>query len=329
MLSDTIIVQSAISAFNNAALWAPAFLYWTILALPLFWLAYKCSDVVVERLGWTRENILENVCVWTVALIFAWVILFSGNYGVLRDELSALPMVTAVIVFLASLFLSSHLRRRALPQFGWRGVLVAVVIVGMVGLSDMHVWWGPLLQIGAMLVGGLLGWFARGVMRPVAGTSLIMMMVVIAMLMQPEFFRFGQLGNLTVVHLVAILLFGCAVVATVVLFNIRPYGLIRRGMFIKLKWLLRVVCALGGALFLLTEAVPVLLGGMAVLFVLFAMSVLHVTHLECDALGCKMFAVSLMLFGMLTVIPVISVLGILYWQNTPHVGFWPEFRRLL
>ena len=36
MFESSMIVQSAISAFNNAALAAPAFLWWAILAVPVF-----------------------------------------------------------------------------------------------------------------------------------------------------------------------------------------------------------------------------------------------------------------------------------------------------
>ncbi|MBP3397902.1 MAG: hypothetical protein J6K82_03145 [Alphaproteobacteria bacterium] len=329
MLSDTIIVQSAVSAFNNAALWAPAFLWWALLALPMFVVTYMCSETIMARLGWTRENILERMTMWTTGLIFAWVVLFGGNYSVLRDGLSVLPMMTAAIVFLTSLFVTSHLRRGVLVRhFGWRNILMGGVVVAAVGMSDMHAWWGPLLQIGAMMTGCLLGWFARGAMRPIAGMLLIMTMVVVAMLMQPEFFRFGQLGNLTIFHLMAMLLFGILGAATIVLFNVAPRGAIKRTVYIKLKWLLRVVCALGGALFLLTEAVPVFLGALGALVLLFALSVGHSDKVDV-MLGHKVLAAVMVMFGIITVMPVISAMGILYWQNVKVSDFWPEIRRLL
>ena len=45
MLNDIIIVESAVSAFNNAALWMPAFLWWSLLALPLFVVIFLCADI--------------------------------------------------------------------------------------------------------------------------------------------------------------------------------------------------------------------------------------------------------------------------------------------
>ena len=40
MFDETLVVQSAISAFNNAALVAPTFFWVGVLALPLMALAY-------------------------------------------------------------------------------------------------------------------------------------------------------------------------------------------------------------------------------------------------------------------------------------------------
>lgn len=328
MLNDIIIVESAISAFNNAALWMPAFLWWTLLALPLFVVVYWCADAIMARIGWNRQNIVNNASMWLAGLTCGWVVLFGGNYDVLRDSLSVLPMMTATIVFLTSLFVSSHLRSRPRPKMNWwRWAVVAIVIMA-VGLSDTHAWWGPLLQIGALTLGCFLGRVARGDMRPFGGAVLIMMMVAIAILMQPEFFRFGQLGNLTVVHLLAILGLGGACMMTVATQNINPRGKIRHSVYIKLKWLMRVVCALGVALFILTEAVPVFIGTMVALFLSIAMSVWHADAVN-PVLGDRAFAIALMTFGAITVMPVITSIGILYWANASDMKFWAESKPLL
>lgn len=328
MLNDFIIVESAISAFNNAALWMPAFLWWTILALPLFIVVYWCADAIMGRIGWNKQNIVNNASMWLAGLTCAWVVLFGGNYNVLRDSLSVLPMMTATILFLTSLFVSSHLRKFALPKMNWWRWLLLILLVVAVGMSDTHAWWGPILQIGALGLGCLLGRIARGDMRPFGGTVMIMMMVAIAILMQPEFFRFGQLGNLTPVHLFAMLALGGACMMTIAVQNINPLGKIRYGIYIKLKWLMRVVCALGVALFLLTEAVPVFIGTMFAVFLSIALSVWHADRVNV-ALGDKMFAIALMTFGSITVMPVITAIGILYWVHTDNVKIWTEGKRLL
>lgn len=328
MLNDINVVQSAISAFNNAALWAPAFLWSTILMLPLFVVLYLYGGQITQLLGWTRSNILQKVTIWTAGLTLIWMVLFGGNYDVLRDNLSVLPIVTASVVFLASLFVSSHTPRgilKQIPRWGW---WVLILFLTMLALSDTHIWWGPLLQVGAFLLGATFGYLTQGQMRPVAGIILIMQMVIIAILMQPEFFRFGQLGNLTTAHLLAILSLGIVSMAVIAIKNIPARKKISHSVYTKLKWLMRVGCALGGALFILTEAVPVLLGTLGAVFIAFALSIWHSQN-KSDVLGDKLLAISLMIFGAITVMPVICALGILYWVNLPHINFWAESKRLL
>ena len=328
MLNDAVVVQSAVSAFNNAALWAPAFLWWAGLALPLFVVVWWCGGAIMQRVGWTDDNILGRVSIWTAGLTLVWLVLMGGNYGVLRDSLSVLPMMIAAIVFLTSLFVSSHMRTRPLPHMNWWRWIVLLGVLVIVGLSDLHAWWGPLLQIGAIALGAVLGRVAKAEMRPISGTLLIALTTTVAILMQPEFFRFGQLGNLTVFHLGAILLLGMAAMGTIAVLNINARGAVRRGVFIKLKWLMRVSCALGAALFLLTEAVPVFIGTLVAMFVSFAMSVWHSDKFDAR-LGYMMFACALGLFGVITVMPVITVMGILDWQSVKGCNFWRNVKQLL
>lgn len=328
MLNDITVVQSAVSAFNNAALLAPAFLWSALLATPLFIIVYLCAPQITSFLKWDRKNILEQTTTWTAALILVWVVLFGGNYTVLRDNLSVLPMVTATIVFLCSLFVSSHLLPHSLPQkrrFFWFCTILFIIALA---LSDTHAWWGPLLQVGAFLLGTGIGYIARGKMRPIAGIILIILMTTIAIIMQPEFFRFGQLGSLTIAHLLTVLLIGIASMATLAVMNIKPCGKINKGIYIKIKWLMRVICALGGALFILTEGVPVFVGTLVALFISFGMSVWH--HKQIPAqYGDKLLAITLITFGTITTMPVISALGILYWATTPSVDFWGTTKHLL
>lgn len=335
MFDDAVIVQSAMSAFNNAALAAPAFLWWAILATPLFVMVYWCGNSFREKIGWARDVLLKTVSVWTVFLTLAWIVLFGGNYGVLRDTASTLPFMVAAIVFVAVLFLSSNTRDVRLPS--WRGgsargriKIAAAVLLGVaaLGLSDMHAWWGPLLQIGAAAAGAVLGRIGRGEMRLVPGGVLVMLAATTAILMQPEFFRFGQLGTLTLAHLVGLMSVGVAAAAAIALRNVRPCGRIHRSAYIKLKWMMRFVALLGLALFGLTESVPVFLGTTVVFFVMFAMSVWHAKIIPA-ALGDKMFAAMMCAFGVITTMPAITALGILYWMSVPAGNTWRDAKFLL
>ena len=205
MLNDITVVESAISAFNNAALVGPAFLWWSVLMIPLFFMVRLYGNDFIARIGWKADDLLPKVSVWTVIFVLLWVVLFGGNYAVLRDDLSVLPMVTAVILFLSALFVSSHMRKIPLPHMGWRQWLYVLTAIILIASSDMHAWWGAVLQIAAFVLGVVFGRFAGSAMRPMGGCVLIMMTTVFAVLMQPEFFRFGQLGNLTIFHLLAVL----------------------------------------------------------------------------------------------------------------------------
>lgn len=335
MLNDAIIVQSAVSAFNNAALWAPAFLWWAVLAAPLFWFVYRFGGAIAQKLGWESATIVDNTSLTTVVLTAVWVVLFGGNYGVLRDGTSLLPLMTGAILFVSSLFIGSRTRGSRLPSLrglgrGRRLMAIVAVVVGiaLVAYSGNYSWWGPLLQVGAVLGGFVLGRATRGEMRVVPGTLLIIMATVTAMMMQPEYFRFGQLGSLTFVHLMAIMAIGASVAATIALRNVNARGRIYNSAYVKLKWMVRFVSLLAIALFGLTESVPVFLGASVSLFVLFAMSVWHAKSVSAH-LGDKMFAIVLMLFGAVTVMPVISALGLVVWANCPTARNGRDFGFLL
>lgn len=330
MFNDVIVVQSAVSAFNNAALMAPAFLWWAILAVPLFVLVYFCGAVATARLGWNRGNIMSRAAMVAVVLTLCWVVMFGGNYGVLRDAATVMPFMTAAILFLGTLFVGSHTRGMKLPPMRpWAKIAGGLVVLAAVGLSDMHAWWGPILQIAAFAGGFVAGrGGARHEMPPVAGTLMIIMMATTAMLMQPEFFRFGQLGSLTPAHLLFLLLIGVASAAVFALHNVNPRGRIHKSAFVKLKWMARFMAALGVALFFLTESVPIFLGTAAVFGCMFAMSVWHASDIP-DGLAEKMFAIVIGLFGIVTVMPAMTAVAILYWIMLPQKNTWNAAKFLL
>lgn len=319
MFDDAIIVQSAVSAFNNAALYAPAFLWWAILSGPLFAMAYMYGADFLGRLGWTRQNAGLRTCVTTVVMTLCWIVLFGGNYAVLRDNATVLPFMIAAIVFVASMFITSHARAADLSKVtpylrGRRAWVAAALVVLVVGLSDTHAWWGPLLQIGAVALGVLFGRSARAEMRPIAGTLLVIGATTTAILMQPEFFRFGQLGALTAFHLLFLVLIAATLAAVVALQNINSRGAIHASAYIKLKWMFRFVAALCVVLFVMTESVPVFLGLMVVSFMSAALTIWHRDSVHAD-LAEFLFATVLVLFGVITVMPVVTALGLVAMQR--------------
>ncbi len=335
MFDEVIVVKSAVSAFNNAALVSPAFLWYAILAVPLFVMVYFCGNLFLDKIGWNRNNVIKNSSVVMVVMTFIWMVLFGGNYVVLRDGISVLPFLTAAILGLCGMFVAARTRDAKLPQ--WknmsRRMRIAVYAAGAlillaVGLTDLHAWWGPILQIGVLAFGVLIGRRGRLNLPVLSGAILIMTSVVVAILMQPEYFHFGQLGNLTVLHMLAIFIFGALVAACVAVNNVVPCARIHRSAYIKLKWMARFIVALGLVLFFMTESVPVFLGTLVAMFVSIAMSVWHADKVS-ENLGNCLFALTLGMFGVLTTMPVITALGILCWMKLPCADFVRDVRELL
>ena len=326
MFDDAIIVQSAISAFNNAALVAPAFLWSALLTLPLYFLIWAFGGKIAEYLRWSRGNITMRAALWTVITTVGWIVLFGGNYGVLRDDTSTLPFMIAAIIFVSSIFVGSYTRdikylRRE------NAVYIALAILAL-GVSDMHAWWGPFLQIGAAICGFVIGRRAHVEMPPVPGVILISGATVTAMLMQPEYFRFGQLGNLTWLHLLVVMTFGAVAAATVALRNIKSLNRIHDSAYVKIKWMIRFVVALGIALFIMTESVPVFIGTCAMAMGLFWLKVVHAKTVP-EHLADRLLMLGIFWFGLITVMPVVSCLAILGWISIPSGDFKQEIRALL
>ncbi len=335
MFNDTIVVQSAVSAFNNAALMAPAFFWWAVLALPMFFVIWLCANTIMGRIGWSRENIVGRGAGWCVGLTLVWVVLFGGNYGALRDDVSVLPFVTAAIVMAASVFIGNRTRNVRIPRLREmaRGVrlrtigIIALVLV-LVGASDMHAWWGPILQIGAMAAGLVVGRRLKRDVGAMTWVSLMVVGVVSAILMQPEFFRFGQLGNLTAFHLLFLGVTGATAVATLTLRNVNARGRIHHSAFVKLKWMVRFVCALGVVLFIMTESVPVFLGMLGAMGIMFAMSIWHRDVVDSKIAEC-MFMLAIGLFGVVTSMPAVTAIGILGWSALGGGKIWRGGKFLL
>ncbi len=322
MFQDSMVVNSAISAFNNAAIVAPAFFWNAILCAPLFIVIYMFGRVYGKKLGLDGFMNSSRVVFWNIVMILLWTVFMGGNYDVLRDGVSLLPWVTAGILFVSCLFLGT--RTRAVPLPIWYGnacassarrwvvnVALFLLLLVPVGFSDTLYWWGPILQIGAVCVGLLIGRWRDWHIHSVSCMAVLMLAVTIALLMQPEYFRFGQLGNLTPVHLIGVMMTGILVAAMVAVDVVPAHGRIHNSAYVKLKWLVRFGTALCMVLFLLTEAVPIFIATTFMAFVLFAMSVWHAKSVA-DGLAHKMMGIAVVMFGILVNVPTITALG-LFW----------------
>ncbi|MCQ2599695.1 MAG: hypothetical protein MJ187_04995, partial [Alphaproteobacteria bacterium] len=334
----TIIVQSALSAFNNAALATPAFVWCAILACPLFFVAAKYGHDFFTILRWRANNLRTRITTLSVGLIIVWLILFCGNYDVLRDNGTVLPFAVAAILCILCAIFTPHIndyicdkwkkattkQKRIMVTFGGIGILV-------VGLADTHAWWGPILPIVAVLLGIAFGRrFTKNDKYITSFITPVIIAITTVILMQPEFFRFGQLGALSPAHLLFLMFTGIVATATIALKNVKPRERIYDSAFIKLKWMTRFVASLMVALFALTESVPVFLSMLLTFFIMFALSIVHAERTPTiDNLSNQLFALTLALFGIITTMPVITALAVAYMSENTQVRDFAKIKFLL
>ncbi len=330
MFNESLVVASAVSAFNNFAVAGPAFLWNAVLCAPVFIGIYLFIRRFSDEYGIKSYVTSERMTFWTVILTALWVVFMGGNYAVLRDGVSLLPWVTAAILFIACIFVGINTRAVSLPiWYGRKNVskrrrwlinlcLVAICLVP-VGFSGALKWWGPILQIMAVICGFLLGRYSHRQIRAVPSVLGVMFVTTVAVLMQPELWRFGQLGNLTPVHLLWMLVTGIMIAAAMALDMVNPRGRIHQSAYVKLKWLMRFTVALCMVLFVLTEAVPIFIAMVFMAFVSFAMSVWHSNDINPE-LSMRTLAWAIILFGCLISVPTITAIGIIWIALPEHGG---------
>lgn len=325
MFDESLVVASAVSAFNNAAVAGPAFLWNAVLASPLFIAVYVFGRKFLDASAMRPYVTGARITFWTVVFTALWCVFLGGNYDVLRDGVSLLPFVTAAILFVTSIFIGINTRPVKLPiWYGradasnrrrwWINILVFAIAMVPVGLSDTLNWWGPILQIGVVVAGLFIGRRSGRQMRATACALGVMLATTIGILMQPELWRFGQLGNLTPAHLIWVMLVGILAAAAFALDTVNPRGRIHQSAYIKLKWLMRFMTALAIILFLLTEAVPIFIGAVLMAFVLFAMSIWHAEYVP-DGLANRTIALTIIAFGVLTGLVVVTAMGLLWYAT--------------
>lgn len=330
MFDPSLVVQSAASSFNNVAIAAPTFFWSAVLMLPVFALVYYFGNSVLSKIKgvgalfpkWQGFDFLFFV----EAFVLAWIVLLAGNYAVLRDTLTWMPYVIAVILFIVTAGFCQKLRGAStlMPErmqgVKWGKLLAVIVfalVVLVVGLSGYPSWWGLILQAGAFVSGIVFGRFWHRSITSVSLMSVILFTLTTLILMQPEFFRFGQLGNLTIIHLFFIILTGLTAVALLAIRNFKPHSRISDSFFIKLKWVFRILIGLCVVLFVLTESVPVFLALAGLFFVSSVLSVWHAQSIS-DSLAAKLWGLLLCCFGIITMVPMITIIGLLYWANQPR-----------
>ena len=330
MLNDSLIVTTALSAFNNAALYGPLFFITGLLSVPLFFMVYLYAGDFADRFR-LNKDIEKNTVFFSSLILMLWVMLFGGNYAVIRDSISLLPVLIAIMLFGLNVVVAQKLiqlkymekikdkKSKWLIFFGL--ILIAVA-------SSSHSFWNILLQVSAVLCGLIVGCRIKTNLKLNPWIVILFFFMTVLVLMQPEFFRFGQLGNLTIIHLFGIMLTGFFAITALTTKYINPRTGIYQSAYIKLKWLFRIVSLLAFALFIMTESVPVFLGLILAIGLLQALSIYHsdkrIENISNQSCGLLIF-----MLGIIVICPVISALGIMYLVVSNANVKFKEYLKLL
>ena len=331
MFSEFSIASTAVSSFNNAALYNPLFFAIGFLTLPLLFIAYIYGKDFIAKIGWTKKDTEKNVCFFSALILMLWLLIFGGNYAVIRDGISLLPLMIAFILFGLTVFVIKraislkYIEKISGSKVRW--IVFGFLLVATV-FSAMHTWTGVLLQVSAILCGMIIGSRTKTEKSDVSILALVFGWVSVLILMQPEYFRFGQLGNLTLVHIATLLLIGFFAVTTLVAKYMPARSKIYKSAYIKLKWLFRILTFLALVLFVSTESVPVFIGILIVVCMSEMLTIYHSSGNFCSV-SKKAFAALLIGFGILIMCPVISMLGVLYLTEQTDKWKLADFTDLL
>ena len=313
MFNDFLIASTAISSFNNAALYNPLFLALGLLMLPLFFVVYLYGEDFVSKLGWKKENFKNKSAFFTSVFLAIWLLIFGGNYAVIRDGISLLPLMIAIVLFVLTVLITQksvqykYIEKLSNKKTKW---LVFGLLFLLTIFSAQHTWSGMLLQLSAVFCGLVVGCRIKHDISLVPVTSALLGFVTMLILMQPEYFRFGQLGNLTFIHLLAILFVGFCAVNVLITRYTNARSKIYDSAYVKLKWLFRIVSILALLLFISTESVPVFVGLMISVALLEMLTIYH-GKTSFESVSRKSWSLLLIGFGIITICPVITSLGIL------------------
>lgn len=344
MFDATLVVQSAISSFNNAALFSPDFFWIAVLSLPIFAATWLFSRAVNAKFFGDDKTSLRHMALIISGVMFLW-LLTHGSYAALRDGVGYIHILVAFALFWASAFLSREVSFLPHPVLwdkmkkSWRrllGILVPALAIVGIGLTGMPTVVGFGIQAASVILGGLLGRALYKKNRTLgslsSNLSVLMFVIVTGLVMQPEFFRFGQLGNLTVGHLLFLAMFAILVVANVMLRHVRPGGGMSHAWYRRFLLLAALCLVLIFAVFLMTESVLAFLGLAGGVFLASIFVARHQAKSSRPAMidfGAKLWIWTLAVFGILIGQPVLVCLAILLWRRGSHEKFWATMKGIL
>jgi len=326
------IVASAIASFNNQALAGGGFFWLGILSLPILYLIWQFSPQILANYFPSERRRNGNLAFVSEIALFAWLLLAGGNWAAIRDGAGYLPFVIGVVLFLLARDIILRLRENnpALPEC-WRRqsartraivkILLLAAFAAAIYFSAAPEWEFKIMQFCAVLFGISAGCFSSRPSNPVPFSTFILLAVAAGIMLQPEFFRFGQLGHLTIFHLGAMMLL-FALGAMIFVFRFfRPSGFIKDNHYDYVAWFMRVGLVLAISLFFMTESVIGLAGFFGTALVLVWLAAKHQpAGTNISGLTQNLWGLFLLVFGFIAGMPVISAAGVLALKK-PGTGW--------
>ena len=331
MFNDISIVTTAVSSFNNAALVSPYFFVVGLFSVPLFFMVFLYGKDFISIFKLSYRDIENKTGFLSVACLVLWLLLFGGNYAVIRDSISLLSLMIAVVLFVSIVFVTNRIKKYGYlskihnPKVKWFLFFFLLILAGFSAMPNL---WGIILQLSAVLCGMIVGDRFNKNLSDLLVSTIVFGIMTVLLLMQPEYFRFGQLGNLTLVHIFALLLGGFFCVTTLAVGYTNAKAKIYNSAYIKLKWLCRIMSILALILFVLTESVPVFIGLMAVCMVSEMLTIYHSKGMS-EHICKQSWALLLITFGIMAICPFISMLGLIYLMFIPNKLDLKDFKELL
>jgi predicted small integral membrane protein len=344
MIDSSLVVQSAASSFNNAALSAPDFFWTAVLSLPIFIATALFSGALNAKFFSDDKTSNRTLTLVIAGTMVVW-LLTRGSYAVLRDGISHVHLLCAFALFWGAGILTREALAAPRPAFlekmtskGRRLFIAALSVAGIavLGYSAPSTWQGFGLMAGSaalgILTGRLLHRRNKSLGSVYSSLSVLGFVLATGMVMQPEFFRFGQLGNLTVILLCFLAAFVFFAVANIVLRHVKPAAWISHFWYKKFLLLIGLGVLLVFAMFLITESVLaflVLAAACGCATLLIAKHQPKSAIRETREFGAQLWSWALALFGILIGQPVLVCLAILVWKSTPREKFWETFGNML
>jgi hypothetical protein len=274
-----------------------------------------------------------------MASIVIW-FLTRENFGVLRGDFLSGGVIASCILlpgfaFLSRWYYGAGVRlSKQFPRFG-RTLDTALPFAVMIaaGAAAMPDWNAALVQIAAAALGIFVGYARqRRNVKPMNSKVLlgaVMFASVFGMTIQPEFLRFGQIGHLTIIHLLFLSVAAMIFALYFASHFIRPTGFMGDNAFKKFKLIGRCVMLLILALFAFTESELIFAALFLIMLIYFAVSVRHTKSGSAATAHEKMWRIALGLFGILSAMPVLTGLAIVLHRADTGLLESDEIRDLL